>query len=150
MSAWLFKTEPKVFSVDDLKAKKKIIWDGVRNYTARNFLRDRVAVGDSIFIYHSSCPEPGIAGLAKVIKAGFPDLSALEKGNEYFDPKSDPAAPRWFSVELAFKAKARALIALPWLKAHEPGLLMFRLNRLSVTPVEPAADRRLRALAGHW
>jgi predicted RNA-binding protein with PUA-like domain len=149
-AVWLFKTEPQVFSIDDLKAKKKAVWDGVRNYTARNFLRDQVAVGDSVLFYHSSCPEPGIAGLATVTKAGFPDPSALKKGHEYFDPKSDPSAPRWYSVEVAFAAKAKALIPLPWLRQHEPGLLMFKLNRLSIIPIDPSAGRRLLGLAGHW
>ncbi len=147
---WLFKSEPHVFSIDDLKAKKKIVWDGVRNYTARNYLRDQVAVGDAVLFYHSSCPLPGIAGLARVTKAGFPDPSAFEKGHAYFDPKSDPAAPRWYSVEISFKAKAAELIPLAWLRQHEPDLLMFKLNRLSIIPIDPPASQRLLGLRGHW
>jgi predicted RNA-binding protein with PUA-like domain len=148
MAHWLFKSEPQVFSIDDLKAKRRAAWDGVRNYTARNFLRDRVAVGDTVFFYHSSCPEPGIAGLATVTKAGFPDPSAFERAHSYYDPKSDPAAPRWFAVEVAFKAKAAALIPLAWLRADPvaSGMELFRLNRLSITPVDAAQARHLLSL----
>ena len=147
---WLFKSEPDVFSIDHLQAQKKAIWDGVRNYTARNFLRDQVAKGDIVFFYHSSCPEPGIAGLATVTKPGFPDPCAFDKGHTYFDPKSDPTAPRWFSVEVAFKKKAKQLVPLAWLRNNESGLLMFKLNRLSVVPVETSAAQRILALPGSW
>ena len=147
---WLFKSEPHVFSIDDLKAKKKVVWDGVRNYTARNFLRDEVKVGDAVLYYHSSCPEPGIAGLATVVRVGFPDPLAFDKDSQYYDPKSDPAAPRWFSVEIAFKAKARQLISLPWLREQHPDLLMFKLNRLSIVPLTAAQGRQLMTLKGHW
>lgn len=147
MAYWLFKTEPAVFSIDDLKAQKRTVWDGVRNYTARNFLRDRVAVGDTVFVYHSSCPEPGIAGLGRVSKAGFPDPCAFEPGHKYFDPKSDPGKPRWFSVELAFEAKAQGLLPLAWLRADRigQGLEIFRQNRLSIVPVTDAQARHLLA-----
>jgi predicted RNA-binding protein with PUA-like domain len=147
---WLFKTEPDVFGIADLKKQKKAVWDGVRNYTARNFLRDKVAKGDSVFIYHSSCPEPGIAGLATVTKAAFPDPSAFDRKHKYFDPKSDPLAPRWFSVEVAFKSQAKALIPLAWLREQEPGLIMFKLNRLSIVPIDSPAGARLASLPGHW
>lgn len=149
MAWWLFKTEPAVFSIDDLKAKKKVVWDGVRNYTARNFLRDKVAKGDGVFIYHSSCPEPGIAGLAEVSKPGFPDPSAFESGHQYYDPKSQPEAPRWYSVELAFKAKGQDLLPLAWLR-QDPvaqGLEIFRQNRLSITPVSSGQAKHLLAQA---
>ena len=144
------KTEPDVFSIDDLKARKKTVWDGVRNYTARNFLRDQFQPGDLAFIYHSSCPEPGIAGIAKVLKAGFPDPSAFDKKHQYFDPKSDPEAPRWYSAELGFQSKAKVLIPLPWLREHQKDLVMFKLNRLSVSPLTPEQWRRLASLPGHW
>lgn len=147
---WLFKTEPDVFSIDDLKAKKKTVWDGVRNYTCRNYMRDLAKVGDTVFFYHSSCPEPGIAGLATISKAGFPDPSAFDKKHAYFDPKSDPLAPRWYSVEVSFKAKAKELIPLPWLREHAQALPIFKLNRLSITPVDLPTGKRLLALAGHW
>ena len=150
MSYWLMKTEPDVFSIDDLKAKKKAVWDGVRNYTARNFLRDQFKPGDEAFIYHSSCPEPGIAGIARVLKAGFPDPSAFDKKHGYFDPKSDPEAPRWYSAEVGFQAKAKALIPLPWLREHQRDLVMFKLNRLSISPITPDQWRRLASLPGHW
>lgn len=150
MADWLFKSEPQVFSIDDLRAKKRAVWDGVRNYTARNFLRDKAALGDRVFFYHSSCPDPGVAGLARVSKAGFPDPSAFERGHEYYDAKSDPAAPRWYSVEVAFVAKAEPLLPLAWLRADPvaAGMEIFRQNRLSVTPLSPAqADRILAATA---
>jgi predicted RNA-binding protein with PUA-like domain len=148
MAYWLFKTEPDVFGIDDLKSQKKAIWDGVRNYAARNFLRDQVALGDTVFIYHSSCPEPGVAGVATVSKAGFPDPSAFDKKHKYFDAKSEPTAPRWYSVEVAFKAKAAQLVPLAWMRedAVTRGLECFRLNRLSISHVTaPQAQRLLKA-----
>lgn len=150
MAYWLFKTEPHVFSIDDLRARKKAVWDGVRNYRARNSLRDAVAKGDTVFIYHSSCPEPGVAGLATVSKAGFPDPSAFEKGHAYYDPKSEPGSPRWFSVEVAFKAKAKALLPLAWMREDPDcrGMEMFRLNRLSITVVTEAQGRHLLSRLG--
>lgn len=147
MAYWLFKTEPAVFSIGDLRSKKKVVWDGVRNYTARNFLRDRVAKGDTVFVYHSSCPEPGIAGLAEVSKPGFPDPSAFEAGHQYYDPKSLPEAPRWYSVELAFKAQAAGVLPLAWLR-QDPvasGMEIFRQNRLSITPLTPEQAKHLLA-----
>jgi predicted RNA-binding protein with PUA-like domain len=150
MAYWLFKTEPDVFGIQDLKAQKKAVWDGVRNYAARNFLRDEVAKGDTVFLYHSSCPEPGVAGLATVSKAGFPDPSAFDKKHKYFDPKSDPAAPRWFSVEVAFQAQAKELVPLAWMRedAVTRGLECFRLNRLSISHVSPPQAARLLQAAG--
>jgi predicted RNA-binding protein with PUA-like domain len=150
MGYWLMKTEPHVFSIDDLKSKKKAVWDGVRNYTARNFLRDKFQAGDEAFIYHSSCPDPGIAGVAKVLKAGFPDPSAFDKEHDYYDPKSDPEAPRWYSAEVAFKVKAKSLIPLAWLREQQNDLVMFQQNRLSITPITPEQWRRLASLPGHW
>ena len=98
MQYWLFKTEPDEFSIDDLQRKQEEIWDGIRNYQARNFLRDQVALGDLVFIYHSSCKEPGIVGIAKVIKTAFPDPSQFNDQSKYFDAKSTPDNPRWISV----------------------------------------------------
>lgn len=148
MAGWLFKSEPQVFSIDDLRAKKKAVWDGVRNFQARNSLRDSVKVGDGVLFYHSSCPEPGVAGLARVSRAGFPDPSAFDPGHEYYDPKSSPEAPRWYSVEVAFEQKAARLLPLAWLRENAPGLPIFRLNRLSVVPLTPAEWGLLTKAAG--
>lgn len=148
VGGWLFKSEPQVFSIDDLRARKTAVWDGVRNYTARNHLRDQVKVGAGVLFYHSSCPQPGVAGLARVSKAGFPDPSAFDRGHEYYDPKSDPGAPRWYSVEVAFERKAKELLPLAWMRENAPGLPIFRLNRLSVVPLTGAEWGLLVKAAG--
>ena len=139
MAYWLFKTEPDTFSIDDL-ARANTVWEGVRNYQARNFLRDRVQVGDRVFIYHSSCKQVGIAGIGRVERAGFPDPFAFDPDSPYFDPKSDPADPRWYAVELAFERKL-PLLPLAALKAN-PALsglpLVQKGSRLSVMPVSEA------------
>ncbi|MFY8351682.1 EVE domain-containing protein [Pseudoalteromonas sp. SSM20] len=137
MQYWLFKTEPDEFSIDDLKRKNKEIWDGIRNYQARNFLRDQVALGDLVFIYHSSCKEPGIVGVAKVIKTAFPDPSQFDSQSKYYDAKSTTDNPRWTSVTLEFVDKLR-IIALSKLKADkqlESMYLVQKGSRLSIQPV---------------
>ncbi|WP_417606175.1 EVE domain-containing protein [Oceanimonas baumannii] len=139
MACWLFKTEPDTFSIDDL-ARADTLWEGVRNYQARNFLRDEVKEGDEVFIYHSSCSRVGIAGLARVVRAGFPDPFAFDPGSPYFDPKSDPDKPRWYAVELTFERRL-PLLPLAALKAN-PALsdmpLVKKGSRLSVMPVTGA------------
>lgn len=137
MQYWLFKTEPDEFSIDDLKRKQEEIWDGIRNYQARNFLRDQVALGDLVFIYHSSCKEPGIVGIAKVIKTAFPDPSQFNDQSKYFDAKSTPDNPRWISVTLEFVEKL-PIIALSTLKSDkqlESMYLVQKGSRLSIQPV---------------
>ena len=137
---WLFKTEPSTYSIDDLKEAKggKDIWDGVRNFQARNFLRDEVRKGDLVFIYHSSCKVPGIAGLAKVLREKCPDPTSWDKKSPYYDPKSTKDSPRWFMVEVMFVKKFKNLIPLELLKKVK-GLNDFQLlkrgNRLSIMPV---------------
>jgi len=137
---WLFKTEPSTYSIDDLKEAKqgKDIWDGVRNFQARNFLRDDVKKGDLVFIYHSSCKTPGIAGLAKVIREKCPDPTSWDKLSSYYDPKSTKENPRWFMVEIAFVKKFKSFISLELLKSIKE-LNDFQLvkkgNRLSIMPV---------------
>mgnify|MGYP001372212358 CR=1 FL=1 len=137
---WLFKTEPSTYSIDDLKEAKqgKDIWDGVRNFQARNFLRDDVKKGDLVFIYHSSCKTPGIAGLAKVIREKCPDPTSWDKLSSYYDPKSTKENPRWFMVEIAFVRKFKSFISLELLKTIKE-LNDFQLlkkgNRLSIMPV---------------
>ncbi|MEC8623630.1 MAG: EVE domain-containing protein [Bdellovibrionota bacterium] len=137
---WLFKTEPSTYSIDDLRESRqgKDVWDGVRNFQARNFLRDDVKKGDFVFIYHSSCKVPGIAGLAKVTRAKCPDPTSWDKNSPYYDPKSTKENPRWFMVEIVFVRKFKKLISLDLLKSvkelHDFQLLK-KGNRLSIIPV---------------
>jgi predicted RNA-binding protein with PUA-like domain len=141
MRYWLMKSEPAEVSIDDLAVmpNKTIAWFGVRNYQARNFMRDQMQVGDLAFFYHSSCPEPGIAGIVRVSKAAYPDASQFDRKSPYFDPKATRAAPRWVNVEVTLVEKTR-LIGLPELRAA-PELATMRVlqraNRLSITPVDP-------------
>ncbi len=141
MRYWLMKSEPDDVSIDDLAAlpKKTIAWYGVRNYQARNFMRDQMTVGDLAFFYHSSCPEPGIAGIVRVSKAAYPDASQFDRKSPYYDAKATRAAPRWLNVEVTLVEKTR-LVPLAELRT-EPALTQMRVlqraNRLSITPVDP-------------
>ena len=141
MNHWLMKTEPDTFSIDDLKRKKREAWDGVRNYQARNFMRDDMRVGDGVFFYHSNCAEPGIAGLAEVATDAYPDPSQFDPKSKYFDPGSSRHNPRWMLVDVKFVKKLKRVITLDELKNHK-ALADMRLlrkgNRLSVMPVEAA------------
>lgn len=153
MGYWLFKTEPDAFGIDDLRARPEQTepWDGVRNYQARNFLRDQVALGDKVFIYHSSCKEVGIAGVAEVVRAGYPDESQFNPEAKYFDPKSSPDNPRWFRVDVKFEKKFAKVLPLKAIKANpdiqEIGLVK-KGHRLSIMPVEPAEWDILITMAG--
>jgi predicted RNA-binding protein with PUA-like domain len=136
---WLMKSEPDEFSIDDLAASpgKKSAWSGVRNYQARNFMREEMRPGDGVFFYHSSCPEPGIAGIAEVASEPYPDASQFDPRSPYFDPASKREAPRWFNVEVRFVRKTR-LVGLAELRtrAELSGMrLLAPGNRLSITPV---------------
>jgi predicted RNA-binding protein with PUA-like domain len=142
MRHWLMKSEPDEFSIDDLAAAKgrTTPWFGVRNYQARNFMRDQMRVGDRAFFYHSSCPEPGIAGVAEVTAQAYPDATQFDKKSPYFDPKAMRDAPRWFNVDVTFVEKLR-LVSLAELRSHpelERMRILQRGNRLSITPVDPA------------
>ncbi len=142
MRHWLMKSEPDVFGIDDLAKNpgKTTFWDGVRNYQARNFMRDAMRVGDGVFFYHSSCPEPGIAGLAEVASEPYPDPSQFDRKSPYYDAKSDRATPRWICVDVRALKKTR-LVPLPALHAHAALKNMLALrpgNRLSITPVTSA------------
>jgi len=148
---WLMKSEPNECSIDDALAapKKTVPWTGVRNYQARNFMRDDMQVGDGVLFYHSSCPEPGIAGLAKVASGVRPDPTQFEPQSDYFDPKSDPADPRWLLVDVQAQRKTR-LLRLSELRA-DPALaeliLLRRGNRLSITPLDKRHwDRIVKSL----
>lgn len=135
---WLMKTEPDVFSIEDLQKKGETHWEGVRNYQARNFMRDGMNVGDLVLIYHSNAQPSGIAGIGKVIKAGYPDHFSWNPNSPYFDPKSSPDNPRWFMVDIGFIKIFDTLIPLTSLKAYPEldGMLVTRKgDRLSVQPV---------------
>lgn len=141
MRYWLMKSEPHVFGVDDLAAapKKTTAWWGVRNYQARNFMRDDMRPGDLAFFYHSSCPEPGIAGIMRVSRAAYPDETQFDRGSEYYDAAATRDQPRWVNVDVTLVRKTR-LLPLQELRAHRDlaGMrVLQRGNRLSITPVTP-------------
>ena len=141
MRYWLMKSEPDEASIDDALAAKggTVAWTGVRNYQARNFMRDDMRVGDGVLFYHSSCAEPGIAGLAEVASAAYPDPTQFDRKSPYYDPKSDPESPRWLLVDVRATKKTR-LIGLPELREQsqlEDMIILRRGNRLSITPVTP-------------
>lgn len=143
MNYWLFKTEPEECSIDDFAhaPDKAIVWEGVRNYQARNFLRDQVDLGDLVFIYHSSCKEIGIAGVAKVVQSSYPDPSQFNTLSPYFDAKSSDAKAPWVAVDLQFVEKFRQILSLDKLKQStklEQLPLVKKGNRLSVMPVTSA------------
>ncbi|HQT26355.1 MAG TPA: EVE domain-containing protein [Burkholderiales bacterium] len=140
MRYWLMKSEPSEVSIDDLESMKTVPWFGVRNYQARNFMRDQMRVGDMVFFYHSSCAEPGIAGIAVVDKLAYPDETQFEEDGKYHDPKATRENPRWYNVDVTF-VKKTPLISISELRSH-PELSNMRIlqkgNRLSITPVDPS------------
>ena len=142
MSHWLMKSEPDEFGIDDLMraAKKTTPWFGVRNYQARNFMRDQMQLGEQAFFYHSSCEVPGIAGIVEIASLAYPDATQFDYKSKYFDAKATRGKPRWFNVDVRLVKKTR-LLPLSDLRDH-PQLAKMRLlqpgNRLSITPVEPA------------
>ena len=142
MAYWLFKSEPDAFSIDDLAARGAAgePWDGVRNYQARNMMRDAMRIGDGVLFYHSNCQVPGVVGIAEVSSGSYPDATAFDPQAKYADPKSDPANPRWFLVDLRYVRHLTRPIPLTELKEHADGPLagmplVRRGNRLSVMPV---------------
>ena len=142
MRYWLMKSEPSEFSIDDLASepKKSTSWIGVRNYQARNFMRDQMQLGDLVLFYHSTCAVPGIAGIAEVSKLAYPDETQFDRKSDYFDPKATRDNPRWVHVDVKLVKKTR-LVPLSELRGY-PKLakmqLLQRGNRLSITPVDPA------------
>jgi len=142
MRYWLMKSEPDEASIDDLASAPAatLPWTGVRNYQARNFMRDAMQIGDGVLFYHSSCAEPGIAGVARVASSAYPDPTQFDPQSHYHDPKSTVEAPRWLLVDVSFVCKT-PLIALSELRLH-PELAQMRIlargNRLSITPVTEA------------
>lgn len=151
MKYWLMKSEPDAFSIDDLAARpgKREHWDGVRNYQARNFMRE-MKKGDTVLFYHSSCAKPGVVGVAKIVREAYPDSTALDPESDYYDPKSDPDNPRWFMVDIQFQKKYKQPVSLAAMKANPllDGMrLLKRGNRLSVMPVEAEEFKIIRAMA---
>jgi predicted RNA-binding protein with PUA-like domain len=153
MAYWLLKTEPESFGIDQLAKlpKRRSTWDGVRNYQARNFLRDGVKRGDLAFLYHSSCAVPGLVGTLKVVRAAYPDATAFDRRDEHYDPASDPAAPRWFTIDVQLQRRFKRVITLDELRAHANGrlrgmTLLQRGSRLSVMPVDDAHWRFILSL----
>lgn len=138
MNYWLMKSEPDTFSIDDLERVGAEPWNGVRNYQARNMIRDGMRQGDLAFFYHSNCEIPAIAGIMEIVRPAYPDSTACDAGSPYYDPKSTAESPRWFVVDVRFVRKLKRQITLHELRNHEALLdlpLLRRGNRLSVMPV---------------
>ena len=154
-SYWLMKSEPDVFSIDDLKSRPASTehWDGVRNYQARNFMRDDMKVGDLILFYHSNATPPGVAGVASVAKEAYPDHTQFDKKSDYYDPKATKEKPRWFMVDVQLVEKFPQMLSLELLK-NCPELasmqILRRGNRLSVTPVSAEHWNFILDLARKW
>jgi predicted RNA-binding protein with PUA-like domain len=153
MQHWLLKTEPSTFGVDDLAAapRKTTSWEGVRNYQARNFIRDQIKQGDEAFLYHSSCEVPGIVAIVQVVRAAYPDPSAFKRRDPHYDATSSKDAPRWFTFEIRLKRRLKQVITLAQLQSHAHDELASMMilrggNRLSVTPVEDAHWRFILSL----
>lgn len=153
MPYWLMKSEPGTFSIEDLARapRKTTSWDGVRNFQARNMLRDQMKRGDEAFLYYSSCDVPGIAGVMEITKEGYPDATAFDRNDPHYDPDSDPAQPRWFMVDVRLKERFDRIITLAELRKHAAkelqGMMLLRPgNRLSVTPIEAAHWKFIRSL----
>jgi predicted RNA-binding protein with PUA-like domain len=153
MNYWLLKSEPSSFGISDLAAapRQTTSWTGVRNYQARNLIRDQVRKGDAAFLYHSSCEQPGIAGIVKVVRGAYADPTAFDRRDAHYDAASKPSAPRWYSFDVRLTRRFKRVIGLDELRAHSTdalaGMLILRAgNRLSVTPVEHAHWRFILTL----
>jgi predicted RNA-binding protein with PUA-like domain len=152
MSYWLMKSEPGECSIDDLAAapRQTVPWIGVRNYQSRNYMRDQMHIGDGVLFYHSSCPEPGVAGLAEVVSAAYPDATQFEPESHYYDAKSSRDAPRWQHVDVRLVRKTR-LLSLPEMRAAPTlatMLVLRRGNRLSITPVTASEWQAVTTILG--
>lgn len=146
---WLMKSEPGVYSIDHLEADERTHWDGVRNYQARNFMRDEMREGDLVLFYHSNAAPPGVAGVARVVREGYPDPTARDPESDYFDEKASEEDPRWYMVDIGFERKLRRLVSLAELKADPAldGMLVTGKSRLSVQPVEARHFERVLSMA---
>ena len=150
MRYWLFKSEPSTYSIDDLARDRATAWTGVRNYQARNFMRDAMRVGDRGIFYHSSCDEPGVVGIVAVSRAAYPDETQFDRKSRYYDPAATADAPRWLNVDVKFVRKTRTvgIAELRAQKALRDMQILRRGNRLSITPVTAAEWRAIMRLAG--
>ncbi len=153
MNYWLFKSEPDAFSIDDLCSMpgKQDHWDGIRNYQARNMMRDDMRKGDMAFFYHSSCAVPGIVGTVEIVKEAYPDHTAQDPKSHYFDPKATPDNPRWCMVEVKYRKKFKEILPLQSLKSVkslEDMRLLSKGNRLSIMPVSKKHWNVILKLAG--
>lgn len=152
MAYWLFKTEPDTFSIDTLKQQKVSPWEGVRNYQARNMLRDEIKCGDQVLIYHSSCKDIGVVGIAKVVKEAYPDHFQFEPTSAYYDPKATAENPPWVMVDIEYQQHLRLVSLARMKKAPELAVmpLVKRGNRLSVMPVTAAEWQQILAMTGQF
>jgi predicted RNA-binding protein with PUA-like domain len=149
---WLFKTEPSCFSFDDLENRpdRTEHWDGVRNFQARNFLRDEVQPGDGVLFYHSSIPRPAVVGTAEVVRGGYPDWTAFDPESDHFDPRSAPDSPVWFMVDVRFTGRFPREVSLEEIKGHPAlsGMELVRRSRLSIQPVSEGEWEIILRLGG--
>ncbi|MBI1921577.1 MAG: EVE domain-containing protein [Geobacter sp.] len=152
MAYWLFKSEPGAFSIEDLRNRPGMTepWDGVRNYQARNYLRDAVKPGDLVLFYHSNIPEPAVVGIAEVVRGGYPDHTAFDPGSEHFDPKSSPAAPTWYMVDVRYVDAMPRPVTLEQIKGNPllTAMPLVKRSRLSIQPVTPEEWRTILAMGG--
>ena len=147
---WLMKSEPYVYSIDDLEQDGTTHWDGVRNYAARNLMRDKMRIGDRVLFYHSNAKPPGVAGIAEVCRESYPDFTQFDPANKYHDPKATPDNPRWFMVDVRFVEKFAREIGLPEIRATPElaDMVLVNRSRLSVQPVTEAEFEHIVAMAG--
>lgn len=152
MAYWLFKTEPGCFSFDDLKNRPAMTepWDGVRNFQARNFLRDAVKIGDQVLFYHSNIAEPAVVGIAEIARAGYPDTTALNPHAEHFDPKASAEKPIWYMVDVRYVAPLPRVVTLESIKRNPllAEMPLVRRSRLSIQPVSAEEWRIILAMSG--
>ena len=152
MAYWLFKSEPGCFSIDDLKSRPGMTehWDGVRNYQARNFLRDEVKTGDRVLFYHSNIPEPAVVGIAEVVREGYPDFTSLDPASEHFDPKSSVENPIWYMVDVRYVEAFKRPVTLERIKGNPllAGMALVKRSRLSIQPVTPEQWRVILTMGG--
>jgi predicted RNA-binding protein with PUA-like domain len=149
MRHWLMKSEPNDYSIDDLERDGTTHWDGVRNYQARNLMRDQMSVGDAVLFYHSQLRPPGVVGLAEVVRDAYPDHTAWDPDSKYFDPKSSPEDPRWFMVDIAFVRKFDRMVTIDEMRERPEleDMVLLKRSRLSVQPVTPQEFEVIVAMA---
>ncbi|PXF33082.1 EVE domain-containing protein [Pokkaliibacter plantistimulans] len=151
MTFWLLKSEPDTFGIEHLERQpdQRSGWDGVRNYQARNFLRDQIKLGDLAFFYHSSCPQPGIVGIVEIVREGYPDPSAFDPTSKYFDAKSEPGKVRWYQVDVQLREKFTDVIPLQALKLDSQLASMPLINRSRLS-VQPVSEEHWRHILSHY